>query len=133
MVSPSSVVKYRRFGYTEPVGFWGKTSMPSLLGMKINELRRALGLTLDQLAAATESSKSYMWEVENKEVARPSAEKLDKIAAALGVTSDFLIDASQDRPTENVVDRAFFRKYQNADAGVKQTLKRILDALDNDG
>lgn len=105
--------------------------MPSLLGMKINELRRARGLTLDQLAAATESSKSYMWEVENKEVARPSAEKLDKIAAALGVTSDFLIDVSRDRPTEDVEDRAFFRRYQSADASLKQTLKRILDALDD--
>jgi transcriptional regulator with XRE-family HTH domain len=107
--------------------------MPSRLGTKINELRRERSLTLDQLAALTESSKSYMWELENKEVARPSAEKLDKIAAALGVTSDYLIDASQDKPTEDVSDRAFFRKYQNADADVKNTLKRILDALDDDG
>ncbi len=72
--------------------------MPSLLGTKINELRRARGLTLEQLAQATESSKSYMWEIENKDVARPSAEKLDKIASALGVTANFLIDASQTQP-----------------------------------
>lgn len=107
--------------------------MASRLGMKINELRRARGLTLDQLAASTESSKSYMWEMENKEVARPSAEKLDRIAAALGVTSEFLMDASNDRPTEEVEDRAFFRKFQRADAGVKEKLKRILDVLDDDG
>jgi transcriptional regulator with XRE-family HTH domain len=48
--------------------------MPSLLGIKINELRRARKLTLEQLAEATESSKSYMWEIENKDVERPSAE-----------------------------------------------------------
>lgn len=106
--------------------------MPSLLGIKINELRRARGLTLEQLAQATDSSKSYMWEIENKEVARPSAEKLDKIAEALGVTASFLIDASQTQPTEDVEDTAFYRKYQKADPDVKAKLKRILDVLDDD-
>lgn len=106
--------------------------MPSLLGIKINELRRARGLTLEQLAQATDSSKSYMWEIENKEVARPSAEKLDKIAEALGVTAAFLIDASQTQPTEDVEDTAFYRKYQKADPDVKAKLKRILDVLDDD-
>ena len=106
--------------------------MPSLLGIKINELRRAKKLTLEQLAQATESSKSYMWEIENKDVARPSAEKLDKIASALGVTASFLIDSTQTEPTAEVEDTAFFRKYQNADPGVKAKLKRILDVLDED-
>lgn len=104
--------------------------MPSQLGIKINELRRAKGLTLEQLAHATGSSKSYMWEIENKEVARPSAEKLDRIAEALGVTADFLIDATQTQPSEDVADRAFYRKYQRADPSVKDKLKRILDVLD---
>lgn len=106
--------------------------MPSQLGIKINELRRAKGLTLEQLAQATGSSKSYMWEIENKEVARPSAEKLDRIAEALGVTSDFLIDATQTQPSEDVADRAFYRKYQRADPAVKGKLKRILDVLDDE-
>ena len=106
--------------------------MPSLLGTKINELRRAKGLTLDQLAQATESSKSYMWEIENKEVARPSAEKLEKIAEVLGVTAAFLMDASQTQPTEEVADTAFYRKYQKADPLVKYKLKRILDVLDDE-
>lgn len=106
--------------------------MPSLLGTKINELRRARGLTLEQLAQATESSKSYMWELENKDVARPSAEKLDKIAEVLGVTTTFLVDATQTQPTEEVADKAFYRKYQKADPDVKAKLKRILDVLDDD-
>lgn len=106
--------------------------MPSLLGMKIKELRRERGLTLDQLAQATESSKSYMWEIESKDVARPSAEKLEKIAGALGVTSAFLIDASQVTPTEDVEDTAFFHRFQKADPYVKAKLKRILDVLDDE-
>ncbi|MGX5713900.1 helix-turn-helix domain-containing protein [Sphingopyxis terrae subsp. ummariensis] len=106
--------------------------MPSLLGTKIKELRRERGLTLEQLAQATESSKSYMWEIESKDVARPSAEKLEKIAGALGVTSAFLIDASQVTPTEDVEDTAFFHRFQKADPYVKAKLKRILDVLDDE-
>jgi transcriptional regulator with XRE-family HTH domain len=106
--------------------------MPSLLGTKINELRRARGLTLEQLAQATESSKSYMWEIENKDVARPSAEKLDKIASALGVTANFLVDASQTQPSVDVEDTAFFQRFQKADPRVKNRLKRIFDALDDE-
>lgn len=106
--------------------------MPSLLGVKINELRRAKGLTLDQLAQATDSSKSYMWEIENKDVARPSAEKLEKIASALGVTAAFLIDASRTQPTEDVEDTAFFQRFQKADPVLKNRLRRIFDALDDE-
>jgi transcriptional regulator with XRE-family HTH domain len=103
--------------------------MPSLLGMKIKELRRGKGLTLEQLAQATDSSKSYMWEIENKDVARPSAEKLERIAEVLGVTAAFLIDASQTEPTEDVADTAFYRKYQKLEPEDKVRLQRILDAL----
>lgn len=106
--------------------------MPSLLGIKINELRRGRKLTLEQLAEATDSSKSYMWEIENKDVARPSAEKLEKIARALGVTAAFLVDASQTQPTEDVEDMAFYQRFQRADARVKNQLKRIFDTLDDE-
>ena len=106
--------------------------MASAIGIKINELRRGKGLTLEQLAEATGSSKSYMWEIENKDVARPSAEKLDRIATALDVTADYLMDATTTQPTEEVQDRAFYRKFQKADPVVKDKLKKILDVLDED-
>jgi transcriptional regulator with XRE-family HTH domain len=106
--------------------------MASALGMKINELRRKKGLTLEDLAKATDSSKSYMWEIENKDVARPSAEKLDRIATALDVTADFLIDATSAEQTDDQQDRAFFRKFQQATPETKATLKKILGALDED-
>lgn len=51
------------------------TGMPTALGEKIQKLRKAKGLTLDRLAELTESSKSYIWELENKSPPRPSAEK----------------------------------------------------------
>jgi transcriptional regulator with XRE-family HTH domain len=106
--------------------------MASALGTKINELRRGKGLTLEELAQAAGSSKSYMWEIENKDVARPSAEKLDRIASALDVTAEYLIDATSAAPSDDVLDRAFYRKFQKADPTVKEKLKKILDVLDED-
>lgn len=106
--------------------------MSSALGRKVRDLRKAKSLTLDELAAATGSSKSYIWEIENKPVARPSAEKLGKIASVLGVTPEFLIDEERTEPTVSELDEAFFRKYQGADEKVKEKLKRILDVLDEE-
>lgn len=106
--------------------------MPSILGTKINKLRREQKLTLEQLAQATDSSKSYMWEIENKEVARPSAEKLNRIAAVLGVTPEYLANPAQTKSTESDADVAFFRKYQQANPSIKSQLKRILDVLGED-
>ncbi|MEI9986118.1 MAG: helix-turn-helix transcriptional regulator [Aliidongia sp.] len=69
--------------------------MSTPLGDKIRELRRAKGYTLEKLADLAESSKSYIWELENKNPPRPSADKVAKIAAVLGVTADYLIDPTE--------------------------------------
>lgn len=106
--------------------------MSSTLGRKVRELRQEKKLTLDQLAQATGSSKSYMWEIENKPVARPSADKLNRIAAVLGVTPEYLADEERTQPTTDEHDEAFYRKYQGANPDVKEKLKRILDVLDDE-
>ncbi|WP_431821290.1 MULTISPECIES: helix-turn-helix domain-containing protein [Burkholderia] len=103
--------------------------MPTL-GEKIRTLRKQQGLTLDQLALQISASKSSIWELENKEKARPSADRIDAIAQALGVTSAYLLDDTQAEPSKNVADEAFFRKYQQLDEPVKRQLQDILDVLD---
>ena len=50
--------------------------MTTPLGDKIRTLRKAKGYTLEKLAELAESSKSYIWELENKEPPRPSADKI---------------------------------------------------------
>lgn len=106
--------------------------MSSTLGRKVRELRKEKGFTLDQLATATDSSKSYMWEIENKPVARPSAEKLNRIAAVLGVTPEYLADEGRTQATADEFDEAFYRKFQGANLETKQKLRRILDVLDDE-
>lgn len=106
--------------------------MPTL-GEKIRTLRKKAGLTMDQLAEQIGASKSSVWELENKDKARPSADRIKEIARVLGVTSEFLLDDSAAEPTVKVADEAFFRKYQELDEPTKQQLQDILKVLDRKG
>lgn len=106
--------------------------MPSKLGDKIRKLRNDKGYSLDQLAELTASSKTTLWELENREVQRPSAERLNRIATALGVTAEFLLDDREIDPSEEVTDQAFFRKYRQMPADTKKQLRKILDAFEDD-
>jgi transcriptional regulator with XRE-family HTH domain len=58
--------------------------MSTRLGDKLRSLRKQKGLTLDKLAEQAKLSKSYLWELENRESQRPSAEKLTALADVLG-------------------------------------------------
>jgi transcriptional regulator with XRE-family HTH domain len=102
------------------------------LGDKIRTLRKAKGYTLDKLAELADSSKSYIWELENKNPPRPSADKIAKIAAVLGVTADYLIDPSDTVRVEDATDAAFFRKYRNMDAPTKDKIRKMVDLMGDD-
>ena len=84
------------------------------------------------LAELAESSKSYIWELENKNPPRPSADKVAKIAAVLGVTTDYLMDATETVKVEDATDTAFFRKYRKMDATTKDKIRRMVDLMGED-
>ena len=100
--------------------------MTTPLGKKIRDLRKQKGYTLEKLAVLTDSSKSYIWELENKNPPRPSAEKVAKIAGVLGVTTDYLVSQTVAAPGEDVLDEAFFREYQNLDESTKDKLRELV-------
>lgn len=99
----------------------------SILGQKIKELRDEKGYTLEKLAELTDSSKSYIWELENKSPPRPSAEKLLKIAHHLGVTIEYLIDQGASITVEDAIDANFYRKYQQMDDKTKGKIRSMVD------
>lgn len=102
--------------------------MPTPLGERINQLRKKQRLTLEALAHKINSSKSYIWELENKDVTRPSAEKLQKIAMALNTTTEYLL--GEDDMTEvTAEDNAFFRKYKKMSPETKEKIRQNLDNL----
>lgn len=107
--------------------------MPTPLGEKIRTRRIELDMSLDDLAKATGTSKGYLWELENREKANPSADKLVKISAALGLTTAFLLDSSaQSEPDAGVLDEAFFRRYKELDSKKKEKVRKFLDMWDDD-
>jgi len=105
--------------------------MPTTLGAKINRLRKEKKYTLEKLAELTDSSKSYIWELENKAPPRPSAEKLSIIAKKLGVTIEFLLGDEEGITEESAVDAHFFRNYQQMDEKTKAKLRSMADLLDD--
>ena len=100
------------------------------IGSKIKALRQEKGYTLDQLAELADCSKSYIWELENKNLPRTSASKLLKIAKALKVTMDYFID--ENIPEEDAQDQGFYRKYRKMDPETKKKLRDMTDLLWDD-
>lgn len=106
--------------------------MPTPLGDRIRQLRKDAPMTLEGLAQKVDSSKSYIWEIENKDVARPSAEKLALIANALETTVDYLLHGSNVTHAEEARDQAFYRKYMKQQPTKRRQMQKFLDALDED-
>lgn len=96
------------------------------LGEKINRLRRGKGYTLEALAKLTDSSKSYIWELENRPEGKPSADKIARLARALDVTPDYLLDPSPDSPSEEVAEKAFFRNFRSMDPNDRAKIMAIV-------
>lgn len=102
----------------------------NILGQKVKSLRKKDGLTLEKLAQEIESTKSYVWELENKDSIRPSADKVFKLANVLGVTAEFLVDDTDTlEPSVSVKDKAFFNKFEKLDDKDKEILKKLIDSL----
>ena len=100
--------------------------MTNSLGEKIRRLRKEKNQTLDKLAELTGSSKSYIWELENKNPPRPSAEKLAKIAQQLDTTLDYLLDDTGSVSKEESRDVRFYREYRQMDAGTKEKIRQMV-------
>lgn len=103
--------------------------MTTRLGDKLRELRKQHRWTLEYLAEKAGLSKSYLWELENRESQRPSAEKLTALADALGVTASYFLEEDTRAPEERHLDEAFFRGYQKLEPEAKEQLRKILSTF----
>ena len=75
------------------------------VGRRIKARRTELKLTLEEVAKLIGSGKSYVWELENKNIARPSAEKLLKLAEALQTSMSYLLGTEENFPKEDLRDK----------------------------
>lgn len=102
--------------------------MANALGDKIRRLRKDVKkLTLEELAEKTDSSKGYIWELENRDTRKPSAEKLMKIADVLGVTAEFLLDDSKTEPDDSVMKAALYRNFEKLDKDDQTRFMKIIE------
>lgn len=106
--------------------------MSEKFGEKLRNVRTERKKTLEELAAAISSSKAYVWQLENKKNAKPSAELLLKIANFLGESPDFFLDDSTDEHSESQFEDAFFRKFKKLSDRDKRTIDRIVSGFDDD-
>lgn len=101
-------------------------AMTTSLGAKIKRHRQEKGYSLDKLAELTDSSKSYIWELENRDARKPSGEKLTRIAQALEVTTDYLLN-DREEPGDAVLKEAFFRKFSKLDPNDQAKINQMID------
>ena len=97
------------------------------LGEKLKKHRKQKGYSLDRLAEVADTSKSYLWELENRETRKPSGEKLTLIAQALDVTTDYLLNENA-TPDDDVIKDAFFRRFRKLDPDEQKKIQDIIDA-----
>lgn len=102
--------------------------MGSVFGNRLRELRKRKAYSLDRLAEIAGSSKSYIWELENRDVPRPSGEKLAALAEALDTTVDALISEEGDPSAAEVQDQVFFRQFRKLDPDTKAKVRSIVSA-----
>jgi len=86
-----------------------------------------MSLSLDELAMKSGSSKSYLWELENRDVSKPSAEKLTRIASALDVTVEYLLDEGAGLDDAQIKE-AFFRKFSSLSVDDQERIRDMMNA-----
>lgn len=78
------------------------------IGTRVKEYRIQRGLTREQLAQRAHVSQTYVYLIETDRRPNPGSQTLDRIALALGITVDHLLEAdntssvSDSRPTYNI-------------------------------
>ena len=86
---------------------------------RLQHLRAAKGFTLEQLAKGVGSTKSYIWELENKDSIRPSADLVNRLAKELESTVEYLMGSEA-----NDNDQVFFREYKDLKPETKKAVTR---------
>jgi len=100
-------------------------------GQKIKKRRKELKITLEELGNKISSTKAYVWELENKTNACPSGDKLLKIADALNVSPDYLINDKLRDEDEDLKDVAFFRRFKKLSKIDKEVLRYLVRWMNN--
>ena len=81
------------------------------IGKRIKQERTSKELTLDKLAELSGVSKTYLSELENNQKQNPSSDVLLKIAAALNVSLQYLIQGSSNNQSTSIPIPSSLKEY----------------------
>lgn len=99
--------------------------MATPLGQKIRNIRKQNKMSMDELAKVSGCSKTWIWELENREDVRPSSDTIIQIAKGLNVKPDFLLSESLFN-SEYSDDEAFFDIYRGLDRNLKSQVRDLV-------
>jgi len=99
------------------------------LSKKIKETRKKKKLTLERLAKAVGSSKSYMWQVENAHKNNPSFDIVVKIAKVFGVPLDYFANPHDTQLSTDDKNNYFLSRFNELDDDSKELIENLIEHL----
>jgi transcriptional regulator with XRE-family HTH domain len=101
------------------------------LGAKVKDLREKRGMNQKQIAEASSITQATISRIESGQVKQLKSEALKRLAAALGVTIDFLIEKSNVLTPDDIVQsdpiaQHIFRGYERLSAEGREQLKNFV-------
>ena len=88
-------------------------------------------MTLEKVGEFLNSSKAYVWQLENKDNAKPSAEIVLELSKLFQVDPYYLIDDNSKTPTDEQDEVNFISAYNALSRRNKSTVRRIVLGLQN--
>lgn len=98
-------------------------------GERLREARQSRGLTLEGLAAKVGSTKAYVWQLENKETARPSADLVGRLCDALGIEPTALLTGTSSSSLNSLEKDVLFRKYGSLTERDRRVVLDIMESF----
>ena len=100
------------------------------LGEKLRDLRKKMGISLDEVADKTGTSKSYLWELERNPERKPSADKLSVLADFYHVSISFLLEEEEKQP--DLIQEQIFTRIKKMTPDDKEKVNKILETFFDD-
>ena len=99
------------------------------LSEKIKEARQKKQLTLDELAKAVESSKSYIWQIEKDPQKKPSFDLIVKIARVLELPLDYLADEDSTMTSKELCNIRLLKLFNKLDNESRDLIEALIKQL----
>ncbi|MDD5793940.1 helix-turn-helix domain-containing protein [Clostridium sp. HCP1S3_B4] len=112
-----------------------------MVNNRIKSRRNELKMTVKQLAEKTGLTPAYISQLENGKRENPSTEVMDKIANALYVSIDYLLNKSENKELKkakqkieelNEENRIFFSKYEKLSPEAKKQMLKIIETFEEE-